>query len=469
MRWGIFVACSVLKLAFITRDGYRSTDFEVHRNWLAVTSLPIDIWYKNATESEWTLDYPPAFAYFEYLLAKVAVLVDPKMIDPKALNYASFATVIFQRCTVILSDVTLFLGLHFCGIPDVIAQASVMLHPTLLIVDHIHFQYNGLILGLLLMSVGLAEKKPHVSALLFTLLVNMKHIFIYIAPVFLIYFLRRHCMGYPTYARQFCRLVSFAAVVGSVTLLIWLPILFTGQGGDALARMFPFGRGLTHAYWASNVWALYSFVDRCAAKVIGLKVGISPTQGFAQVTNMAVLPDIKPWFTFLLAFFCYAALSYKIWRRPSHLLLHSAQASAIGFAVGWHVHEKAILMVIIPLCAYVHLPHRTAWEKKLYMVLSCYATFTCMPLLPARILETLLKWCLFGFHFLEAETLEVSMPWVVYLIPLVGHIVEYHPFGPLKAMEFLPLMLTSVVGACVILPSFYLLFRGTSAHDKRTD
>ena len=97
-------------------------------------------------------------------------------------------------------------------------------HPTLLWLDHVHFQYNGTMLGLLLMSIGLLlhgnnmnfiknnyrnqhwlyhEHTCHIFAIvLFGLLLTLKHLYITNSLWFILYTVRRYCITTTSHQRR---------------------------------------------------------------------------------------------------------------------------------------------------------------------------------------------------------------------------------------------------------------------------
>lgn len=176
----------------------------MHRNWLAIThSLPFSKWYYENT-SNWTLDYPPFFAYFEWLLSYPASLVDPQMVVLTNLDYVSTAAIYFQRCSVIVMDLLFAFGVRRCLRVLKISQTSqqsfavemlLLFNVGLFFVDHIHFQYNGFLFGILLLSISyLLEERYLLSAFTFAALLMFKHIFLYMAPAFAVYLLKFYCM-----------------------------------------------------------------------------------------------------------------------------------------------------------------------------------------------------------------------------------------------------------------------------------
>ncbi|KAF4574861.1 glycosyl transferase [Pleurotus pulmonarius] len=500
-EWHILFVSTCLKM--LLYPAYRSTDFEVHRNWLAIThSLPISEWYYDAT-SEWTLDYPPFFAYFEKVLSIPAYFIDPRIVDLKNLNYDAWSVVAYQRTTVIITELVLgavlvrFIRNSVDTPSQRIISASLFLHPGFLIVDHIHFQYNGFMFGILLWSILMArEGRKLASGIIFAVLLNFKHIYMYLAPAYFVFLLRSFCIS-PSGQVQIKNFLSLANAVIAVFLLSLGPFVLLGQVPQLLSRLFPFTRGLNHAYWAPNFWALVTaadrvllrYVTRTGANVAVNVAGVSSTsRGLVGDTIFAVVPTVLPIHTFAITIGFQTIILVKLWMNPTYksFLTALTLCGYASFLFGWHVHEKAVLLVLVPLSLLA--AERQAYFRT-YILASVAGIFSLFPLIftPAESVVKVIYsviWLAFIYKSLSHQVYEFpkSLSYVfidtfekLYLLgfPLLLAFVSLFPLvvqqrstssactpsqnpaecqepnssvhaSRLEQMEFLPLMLTSV-------------------------
>lgn len=443
------------------------------------------------------------------MLSYVAYYFDKQMLLIKNLNYASNNTVLFQRLSVIAGDLFLLLSLKryvqlYNGKEKdenrkLFILFAVLLNAGLIMVDHMHFQYNGFLFTFLILSITDMQKDNYLlSAFWFSILLNFKHIFLYIAPVYFVYLLRNYCfkrntnltgitamLGVNILDLSIANLVKLGVLVLSVFGLSLGPFIYMGQFNQLLSRLFPVKRGLCHAYWAANCWAIYNSLDKLAV-IIGPRLGFSlKTEQVASLTGglvaqqkFAVLPNISPFFTALITVIAMLPALLKLWYRPykRDLFLPSLTLCAfVSFVFGYHVHEKAILMIIIPLTL---LSVKTVAFARVFTILSIIGHFALFPLLheqaetPIKILIFLLfTLCslaslykihgssvsvIFGIPFVKwYEALYLLGLSPLYLYTSLGHwLLDLQ-----QRLPFLPLLMTSLYCSIGVLWSWILFYR----------
>lgn len=601
-------------------------------------------WYREDT-SLWTLDYPPLFAWYELAIAwslisdasPVAPLLQSlffpqpnhcsaaSSINLQALRSAvvtanatnrpvlrplhqSQGIVAFQRASVLLlSDFPYFImtlallaasGRHKGANGGSITLTMVLpllaaCCPAWTMIDNIHFQYNGFIFSVFMMSIFFAfRNQPYAAAACYVVLGFLKHMMAYFALGYVVWGIAvawnggncftcvpapiastntpTRCAATSAGRRSFCTsvfasLLSFVSVVGVVTLIAIGPFvaseyMFNGEAGQKQSngqtgddsstlivdlkvataaaltpmkeRLFPFARGLVHAYWAPNAYALYSTVDFALCKSIPIlahRLPASParrwvldnikdagqrcgktsvnTKGlvgldvpyddkavnasnarqslFSTAPTHAFLPSITPGMSHVAVLCCfvggllwvvlYCGRSHPClrtvawWSSPNALLWGTFWSACSFYLFSWHVHEKAVLNIILPVLVLALRSPREENSRAVHnsldlcLRLNMVAAATVFPLLFTP-LENAIKYALFAclamipyvaFRFIGQQQ-RMQSRWklwgnVTTVFCMV--LVALSLWADRNSSTFAPLMMMSSIGSLIVVGS----------------
>jgi alpha-1,3-glucosyltransferase len=280
---------------------------------------------------------------------------------------------VFMRATVVVSEylvyipaVVIFLrrygrdhNVHPWNMS--IALVAILMQPATILVDHGHFQYNTVMLGLVVATLeSIVAGRMLWSCIFFVAALGFKQMALYYAPAIFAYLLG--VCFFPRF--RFWRLFSIALVTVVAFALLLAPLVagvlydsyraiplpnseppllenlslpldrssplyqILVQLGQAVHRIFPFARGLFEDKVANAWCALHTFY----------KLHRFPSDLLRQASLGATLVCILPSFAIIL-------------RHPQSNLLPLALAStAWGFFLfSFQVHEKSVLLPLLPM------------------------------------------------------------------------------------------------------------------------
>lgn len=356
-------------------------DYEAQRHWMEVTiSLPITQWYFNSSENNllyWGLDYPPLTAYHSYINGLVFNQILPESVQLNtSRGFESKFHQLLMRYSVLIVDLVVFIPAIFWffyqffktinnnQISRTIAIGISLLYPGLILIDHGHFQYNCVSLGLFIASVAsLFANKTIFTCVFFSMALNYKQMELYHALPFFFYYIGFIYETYKKYsfisALKKLSILVFSVIV--TFLLLWAPfIIDTKQIFQILHRIFPLDRGVFEDK-VSNVWCIINIFYK-------LRNINNETMAFICLvtTLIAVIPTCLDLFL-----------------NPSKIkfLLSLINCSLSFFLFSFHVHEKSILLVAIPVLMYS--PQNT-------FICTWFVTITTFSMLPLLIKDNLL-------------------------------------------------------------------------------
>lgn len=462
-------------------------DFEAQRHWMEITTnLPLKKWYFYDLQY-WGLDYPPLTAYHSWLFGKLGSLINSEwfLLDvSRGIENPQIKT--FMRYSSIISELVVYVPaiMHLTSLlggqraklgrmHQLVVIALILSQPALLLIDHGHFQYNSVMLGLFVFSViDLLKGNLSLASVWFMSSVLFKQMALYYSPFIFFYILAKLFTPkksfFATLATfNFGRLILVGTTVVLTVLVALAPfVLASSTYSDALdtikqilIRVFPFERGLFEDKVA-NFW--------CTTNLVVKYNNIFSNDQLKQLSLAFTLASILP--PCILSFF-------KMIRRtdvPPSLVIYGFSATAWGFFLFlFQVHEKSVLVPLIPSTFLL-----LTMDKETISIIQWInniATFSLFPLLKRdglvlqyTVLVLLINWLLSGFdldlenNLLWPSKLSIFHKLVIagsYLAVVAFHIVEYNFVPPPHYPDLWVIANTTISFGCFAMFYIWLLYR----------
>ena len=355
-------------------------DYEAQRHWMEITTqLPISQWYFHDLEW-WGLDYPPLTAYHSWVFGKIGSYIDPKWfllhtsrgLDDETLKVFMRASVIISEYLVYIPAAVIFVR-RYSRLQGVqtwdssVALVAILLQPATILIDHVHFQYNTVMLGLVLACASSIVAGRYMwSCVFFVFALGFKQMALYYAPAIFAYLLGV-CI-FPNI--NVPRFLGIALVTVTAFALLLLPIIACAiyddhHGIDAIpelnghAPIFPIFASLTayldpHAWYFAPVHQVAQIIHRvfpfarglfedkvanfwCALNIV-YKLKYLPIVQLQRLSLLATLGSIFP-----------PCVAIFVNPRKELLPLPLATTAWAFFLFSFQVHEKSVLLPLMPM------------------------------------------------------------------------------------------------------------------------
>ncbi|KAF9178189.1 Glucosyltransferase-like protein [Haplosporangium sp. Z 767] len=359
----------------------RYGDYEAQRHWMELTlHRPAREWYSDQSKW-WDLDYPPLTAYVSWICGYIGDKINPEWFAwQSSRGFESSDAKLYMRTTVLVcellvyfSSVVVFTDRWFANkawTRKHTALLLILLQPGLILIDNGHFQYNAVMLGLVVWAVNCFLKDQDVlGSIFFCLALGFKQMALYFSPAVFAYLLGKSLRQ--GFFGCIWKLIKLGLAVILTLGALFAPWLQSQEEIlQVVHRIFPVFRGL-YQDKVANVW--------CAINVVIKLREMFEIQELVRFSTLATLLSFMPSLIHLIAMPTKRGLLYGL-----------VNSSLSFFLLSFQVHEKSILIPALPITLLI------LDEPAIASTFVTLATFTMFPLLKQEAL-TLPYYVLLGF------------------------------------------------------------------------